>query len=74
MLSRKEFLMDLLTKKTRELQRKVTYDDMCNDPKMPPPNDYAFYAGSFDNAATEVWNREHPQGRISLKKRRDSNE
>lgn len=53
--SKREQYMGLLRQKTRDLGRKVTFEDVKNDPKMPNPNDYAFYAGSFSNAADEAW-------------------
>lgn len=56
MSSIRQQLFDILVKKTKELGREVTFQEMEEDPGMPSPNDYAFYYGSFSNATKVAYN------------------
>lgn len=47
--------MDLLKQKMCELGRKVTMQDVKDDPRLPSPNSYAFYSGSFSRAVDDCW-------------------
>ncbi|MDO4612428.1 MAG: hypothetical protein Q4B29_03160 [Candidatus Saccharibacteria bacterium] len=47
--------MEQLVEKTRSLGRQATFKDVKDDATMAPPNDYAFYHGSFDDAAEIAW-------------------
>lgn len=63
----KEGLLGLLYDLSKELDRVPTFEDVLNHPKMPHPNTFAFYFGSFDKAAEAVeskirfqrWREEH---------------
>lgn len=51
----RDVLFKELVKKTEASGHQITFEEMANDPKMPNPNEYAFYFGSFANASAEVW-------------------
>lgn len=55
----REDLFSKLVAKTKELGRQVKFSDMLEDKKKdnrkPHPNDYAFYYGSFDEAAKQAF-------------------
>lgn len=48
-------LMDLLIDKTKTLGHMLTFDEASTIPDMVEPNSYAFYFGSFSNAAKLAW-------------------
>lgn len=50
-----------------ELGRVPTFEDVLNHPKMPHPNTYSFYFGSFAKAIERV------EGKIRFKKWQESN-
>lgn len=50
-----EGLMQLLTKKTATMGRLLTREEVKSDPEMAPPNTFAFYFGSFGEAANKAW-------------------
>lgn len=52
-----EDLMNLLVEKTKALGRMLTFADASNDPEMVQPNNYAYYFGSFGQAAEIAWRR-----------------
>ena len=65
MIAQKEELFAMLLKKTRELGRKPTFDEVEKDPNMCRANDFAVHFGSFTNAAEEAYykyQRETNQG------------
>jgi hypothetical protein len=51
----RDYLFRELLEKTSKLGHQVTSEEMASDKKMPKPNDYAYYFGSFANAAREAW-------------------
>ena len=53
----KEQLMEMLVDKTLSVGRMVTFKEASEDPGMVCPNNYAFYFGSFDEAAKLAWNK-----------------
>lgn len=53
-------LMDLLIRKTISAGHKLSFIEASNDPEMVQPNSYAFYFGSFDEAAGIAWLRARP--------------
>lgn len=53
----KEGLLGLLFNLSEELDRVPTFEDVLNHPKMPHPNTFAFYFGSFGNAIEMVEGR-----------------
>lgn len=53
----KEELMRMLTDKTRAVGHMVTFKEASEDPDMVNPNNYAFYFGSYGEAAKRAWNR-----------------
>lgn len=55
MESQKEELFKKLYQKTAELGRQVTFSEMSEDQAMPSPNNYAYYYGSFTEAAKEAY-------------------
>ena len=48
-------LFEKLIQKTKELGRRVSFSEMRDDPSMPDPNQFAFYYGSFANAAERAF-------------------
>lgn len=50
-----EKLFKKLVEKTKELGRQVSFSEMEEDPEMPNPNLYAYYYGSFSEAAKEAY-------------------
>lgn len=50
-------LQEMLLKVTRELGHLVTYEEFKQYSELPKPNQYAYYFGSFGNAARRVWKR-----------------
>ena len=63
----KEELKELLILKTKSLKHQVTFSDMVKDPTMPNPNLYAYYYGSFTDAAREIYHS--LEGRKNLARR-----
>ena len=67
-------LYDALLAKIKELGRKPTFAEVKEDQNMPHPNDYAYYFGSFTEAAEEVWKgynlkkRQSPKKELTIKK------
>ena len=59
-MNRKEELFQKLVDKTRELDRQVSFSEMCEDPRMPPANEYAYYFGSFAAAASRAYQKVKP--------------
>ena len=55
MKSLKDELFEKLVQKTKELGRRVSFSEMRDDPSMPEPNQFAFYFGSFANAAEKAF-------------------
>ena len=53
-------LMDLLIEKTKILGHMLTFTEASEDPEMVQPNNYAFYFGSFGEAAKIAWRRAKP--------------
>lgn len=53
-------LMDLLIEKTKTLGHMLTSTEASEDPEMVQPNNYAFYFGSFSEAAKIAWRRAKP--------------
>ena len=53
----KEELMNILVKKTTEAGHLLTFDEANSDLTMIQPNFYAFYYGSFSEAAQIAWKR-----------------
>ena len=47
----------LLEEKAKKLGHVPTFAEVEEDPKMPPPNSYAYYHGSFREAAQTAWQR-----------------
>ncbi|MBQ8985269.1 hypothetical protein IJ076_01780 [Candidatus Saccharibacteria bacterium] len=68
MSGRKQQFFDELVKKTKELGREVTFQEMEEDPGMPSPNNYAYYYGSFSNAAKVAHNYVLNGGKAKTKK------
>ena len=52
---KKEELYKCLLKKIQELGRKPSFMEMKLDENMPDPNAYAYWFGSFSQAAEEAW-------------------
>lgn len=52
--TRRQRYTRLLLTKMQELQREPTPAEMRSDPRMPDPNDYAFYWRSFSEAVKEI--------------------
>lgn len=55
MKSLRDELFEKLMQKTKELGRRVSFSEMRDDPSMPEPNQFAFYFGSFANAAERAF-------------------
>lgn len=55
MKSLRDELFEKLMQKTKELGRRVSFSEMRDDPSMPDPNQFAFYYGSFANAAERAF-------------------
>jgi len=53
-------LMDLLVEKTISAGHMLSFQEASNDPEMVQPNNYAFYFGSFNEAARIAWLRAKP--------------
>ena len=53
----KDDLMNILVKKTTEAGHLLTFDEASSDLAMIQPNFYAFYYGSFSEAAQKAWKR-----------------
>lgn len=53
--SLRDELFEKLMQKTKELGRRVSFSEMRDDPSMPEPNQFAFYFGSFANAAERAF-------------------
>ena len=51
----KGMMMKLLVKKTIAAGHVLTFNEAKNDPEMIEPNSYAYYYGSFAEAAKEAW-------------------
>lgn len=60
----KEDLLALLVEKTKALGRMLTFADASEDPEMVQPNNYAYYFGSFGNAAEIAWRRVRPPNSV----------
>ena len=62
--------MELLIKKTLAVGHPLTFDEVRQDAKMIQPNFYAFYYGSFHEAAQIAWKKARTMltGEIQLKK------
>lgn len=52
--NKKDFLMEKLVEKTKELGRRVTFSEMKHDRSMPDPNRYPYYWKTFDEASEEA--------------------
>ena len=52
---KKEELYKYLLSKIKELGRKPSFMEMKLDKNMPDPNAYAYWFGSFSQAAEEAW-------------------
>ena len=50
-------LFSRLVAKTRTLGRQATFSEVNEDEDMPMANDYAYYYGSFTQAAKEAWHQ-----------------
>ena len=50
-------LMDLLVVKTAALGHMLTFSEAAADPDMVTPNSYAYYFGSFSEAAKQAWQK-----------------
>lgn len=53
----KKDLMDLLVEKTISAGHMLSFKEVSEDPEMVCPNNYAFYFGSFSEAANITWRR-----------------
>lgn len=53
----KEQLMEMLVDKTLALGHLLSFREACEDPELIDPNNYAFYFGSFGEAAKIAWKR-----------------
>lgn len=53
----KEQLMQMLIKKTLVVNHALSFKEASEDPKMVSPNSYAFYYGSFREAAMIAWKK-----------------
>ena len=51
----KKKLFEKLVEKTKGLGHQVSFSEMKEDPAMPDPNLYAYYYGSFSEAAIEAY-------------------
>lgn len=60
----KDELFDKLLQKTEELGHEVSHLEMRSDKQMPNPNDYAYYYGSFSNAAHRAYLKYAKSGRV----------
>jgi len=64
----REDLFSKLVEKTKKLGRQVTASELLEDKKkddrVPDPNDYAFYYGSFDEAARLAYARGTPWPKV----------
>ena len=49
-------LMDRLIEKTKSAKHCLSFDEASKDPEMYQPNSYAYYFGSFTEAARTAWN------------------
>lgn len=60
----KKQLMKMLVEKTRDVGHVLSFREACEDPDMIDPNNYAFYFGSFREAAKLAWKEANgnPQG------------
>ena len=52
-----EDLLTLLVEKTKALGHMLTFAEASADPEMVQPNNYAYYFGSFGEAAAIAWRR-----------------
>lgn len=52
-----EELMEMLVEKTLALGHMVSFREACEDPELVDPNSYAFYYGSFSEAAKIAWKK-----------------
>lgn len=55
--SRKEELFNSLLDKINQLGREPSFSEVKDDPKMPDPNDYAYFFASFTDAVKEAWGK-----------------
>lgn len=55
MESLRDELFFCLVDKTKVLGHQVSFQEMSDDSNMPEPNDYAYYYGSFLEAARQAW-------------------
>lgn len=53
-------LMDLLVEKTISAGHMLSFQEASSDPEMVQPNNYAFYFGSFSDAAKIAWLKARP--------------
>ena len=53
----KKQLMKMLIDKTRDVGHLLSFREACEDPNMIDPNNYAFYFGSFREAAELAWRK-----------------
>ena len=53
----KQDMMNKLIEKTYEARHLLTFEEASEDPQMIPPNSYAFYYGSYREAAWIAWQK-----------------
>ena len=58
-------LMDLLIEKTISAGHMLSFEEASKDPEMVQPNNYAYYFGSFGEAAKMAWRRARPPNKKS---------
>ena len=54
---KKEELLKSLLDKIDKLGRAPSFSEVKDDPKMPDPNDYAYFFTSFTDAVKEAWGK-----------------